>query len=62
MSSNSDDILQQMQQAFQALVTDVTGADARAQNAYMADLTMCMVARGKPMIRPECGMRIAPRE
>jgi hypothetical protein len=33
MPSNPDEIVQQMQQDFQALVTDMTGADTRAQNA-----------------------------
>jgi hypothetical protein len=62
MSSDSGDIVQQMAQDFQTLVTDMTGVDAQAQHAYTADLPLCMVARGKPVIRPECGMRRAPRE
>jgi hypothetical protein len=41
MTSNSDDIVQQVQQDFQILVAYVTGADARGQSAYTVEVTLC---------------------
>jgi hypothetical protein len=40
MASNSDEMVQQVQDDFQNLLADVTGPDARAQTAYTVELTL----------------------
>jgi len=40
MTSNSGEIVQRVQQDFQALVAYVTGAEARGQTAYTVELTL----------------------
>jgi hypothetical protein len=40
MASNSDEIVQPVQDDFQNLLADVTGPDARAQTAYTVELTL----------------------
>jgi hypothetical protein len=53
MTSNSDEIVQQVQQGFQALVAYVTGADAPTQTAYTVELTLFrrLLALGAALLR-----------
>jgi hypothetical protein len=53
MTSNSDEIVPQVQQDFQALVAYVTGADARTQTAYTVELTLFrrLLALGAALLR-----------
>jgi hypothetical protein len=53
MTSNSDEIVQQVQQDFHALVAYVTGAEARGQTAYTVELTLFrrLLARGAVWLR-----------
>lgn len=53
MTSNSDQIVQQVQHDFHALVAYVTGADARAQTAYTVELTLFrrLLALGAALLR-----------
>lgn len=53
MTSNSDVIVQQVQQDFQALVAYVTGAEARGQTAYTVELTLFrrLLALGAVLLR-----------
>jgi hypothetical protein len=63
MTSNSDEIVQQVQQAFQALVAYVTGAEARGQTAYTVELTLFrrLLALGAVLLRLFCVTRAAVR-
>jgi hypothetical protein len=40
MASNSDEIVQQVQDDFQNLLASVTGPDAQGQTAYTVELTL----------------------
>lgn len=53
MTSHSDEIVPQVQQGFQALVADVTGADAQTQTAYTVELTLFrrLLAVGAALLR-----------
>jgi hypothetical protein len=53
MTSNSDEIVQQVQQDFQALVAYVTGGAARTQIAYTVELTLFrrLLALGAALLR-----------
>jgi hypothetical protein len=53
MTSNSEEIVQQVQHDFQALVAYMTGADARAQTAYTVELTLFrrLLALGAALLR-----------
>ena len=53
MISNSEQIVQQVQQDFQAPVAYVTGADVRAQTAYTVELTLFrrLLALGAALLR-----------
>jgi hypothetical protein len=53
MTSNSEEIVQQVQHDFQALVAYVTGANARAQTAYTVELTLFrrLLALGAALLR-----------
>ena len=53
MTSHSDEIVPQVQQGFQALVADVTGADAQTQTAYTVELTLFrrLLAVGAVLLR-----------
>jgi hypothetical protein len=53
MASNSDEIVQQVQDDFQNLLAYVTGPDARAQTAYTVELTLFrrLLALGAALLR-----------
>jgi hypothetical protein len=53
MTSNSEEIVQQVQHDFQTLVAYMTGADARAQTAYTVELTLFrrLLALGAALLR-----------
>jgi hypothetical protein len=53
MTSNSEEILQQVQLDFQALVTNITSSEARSQTAYTVELTLFLrlLALGAALLR-----------
>ena len=53
MASNSDEIVQQVQDDFQNLLAYVTGPDARVQTAYTVELTLFrrLLALGAALLR-----------
>jgi hypothetical protein len=53
MTSNPESMVEQRQHAFQHLLTDVTGPDARSQTAYTVELTLFrrLLALGAALLR-----------
>jgi len=63
MISNSDEIVQPVQQDFQALLAYVTGANVRTQTTYTVELTLFrrLLALGAAWLRLFFVTRAAPK-